>query len=50
MNAKRTTLEELQHELIQGVIENEYIIINGTVSKFDIDLEKALEKALKVIW
>ena len=50
MNAKRTTIEEVQDELTQGVLENEYIIINGVISRFNIDFEKALEKALTVTW
>ena len=50
MNAKRTTIEQLQEELTQGILENGHVIINGTISRFNIDMEKSIEKALKVTW
>jgi hypothetical protein len=50
MNAKRTTIEQLQEELTQGILENGHVIINGTISRFNIDMDKSIEKALKVTW
>ena len=50
MSAQKITIGDLKQQLTQGYLRSEFVLINGAITKLNIDDSKDLLRSLQFIW